>query len=296
MTDPTPPTDPGVNLGDLLRRLRRRADLSQRELAGRAGLPQAAVARIESGRASNPRYRTVERLVRAAGGGMCVELEPAPGADTRAATSTEPGPVPHDDLRDQAGRRYPAHLDVWEVREPRDWPGAWWAEWYTLPPRLWPLPVPPATFRLNRDYRDERRDRERVRRSVSVRRVTGPTVPTTAWRFAAELPGGELVGELRAHDESPHLRWGDSLLSEERETVLDGVLVVAAYRRLGIGRRLVEALLAAVTESRGAVCVRALTELAGIDFLRACGFETEWSRPAAMRFDKAVSGVRQRRW
>ncbi|MFI2709165.1 GNAT family N-acetyltransferase [Micromonospora sp. NPDC018662] len=208
---------------------------------------------------------------------------------------TEPGPVPHDDLRDQAGRRYPAHLDVWEVHEPRDWPGAWWAEWYSLPPQLWPLPLPPASYRLNRDYRDERRERERVRRTVTVRRVTGPSVPATAWRFVAELPGGELIGELRAHDESPHLRWGDGMLPEAPETVLDGVLVMVAYRRLGIGRRLVEALIAALA-ANGPVCVRALTEQPGIDLLRACGFEIEPSRPAAMRFDQTVSGVRQRRW
>ncbi|MCZ7440154.1 GNAT family N-acetyltransferase [Micromonospora sp. WMMC241] len=294
MADPIPPADQGIDLGDLLRRLRRRADLSQRELAARAGLPQSAVARIESGRATDPRYRTIERLVRAAGGGMGVEFER--GHDTRATPSTEPGPVPHDDMRDQAGRHYPAHLDVWKVCEPRDWPGAWWAEWYALPPRLWPLPLPPASYRLNRDYRDERRARARVRRSVTVRRVTGPTVPATAWRFVAEIPGGELIGELRAHDESPHLRWGDGLPLEEPEAVLDGVLVMAAYRRLGIGRRLVDALIAAIAASRGAVCVRALTEQAGIDFLHACGFEIEASRPAAMRFDQTVSGVRRRRW
>ncbi|QLQ38997.2 helix-turn-helix domain-containing protein [Micromonospora robiginosa] len=192
MADATSPIDPELDLGDLLRRLRRRADLSQRELAERAGLAQSAVARIESGRATDPRYRTVERLVRAAGAGIRVKVEPVP--DTRATAPTEPmpesmprpmprpepGAVPHDDMRDQAGRRYPAHLDVWEVREPRDWPGAWWAEWYTLPPRSWPLPVPPASYRLNRDSRDERRERARARRSVIVRRVTGPTVPATA--------------------------------------------------------------------------------------------------------------------
>ncbi|MFG1673981.1 GNAT family N-acetyltransferase [Micromonospora sp. NPDC049282] len=294
MADPKSPVDPGGDLGDLLRRLRRRADLSQRELAGKAGVPQAAVARIESGRATDPRYRTVERLVRAAGGEISVELEPA--CDMQATGSAEPGPIPHDDMRDQAGRRYPAHLDVWEVREPRDWPGAWWAEWYTLPPSSWPLPLPPASYRLNRSYRDERRARARVRRSATVRRVTGPTVPATAWRFVAELPGGELIGELRAHDESPHLRWGDGFLPTERETVLDGVLIVAAYRRLGIGRRLVEALIAAIAGNRGPVCVRALTEQAGIDFLCACGFVIEPSRPAAMRFDQTVSGARQRRW
>ncbi|MGC4893780.1 GNAT family N-acetyltransferase [Micromonospora sp. DT31] len=296
MAEPIPSISPGADLADpahladLLRRLRRRADLSQRELAVRAGVPQSAVARVESGRVADPRYRTVERLIRAAGGRLDVTVDPGPGgkADT---PSGEAAPVPHDDLRDQAGRRYPAHLDVWEVREPRDWPGAWWAEWYTLPPRLWPLPLPPATYRLNRDYRDERREREEVRRSVRVRRVTGPTVPATAWRFVAEMPDGGLVGELRAHDESPHLRWGDRGGPQDREVVIDGVLVAVAYRRLGIGRRLVEALLGAI----GPVCARALTGHPGIIFLHACGFGVESGRPAAMRH-VPVSGGQPPRW
>ncbi|MET0417539.1 MAG: helix-turn-helix domain-containing protein, partial [Actinoplanes sp.] len=61
-----------ADLGSLLRALRRRADLSQRELAERAGVPQPTLARIESGRAIDPRYRTVERLVRAAGGDLAI--------------------------------------------------------------------------------------------------------------------------------------------------------------------------------------------------------------------------------
>jgi hypothetical protein len=104
--------------------------------------------------------------------------------------------VPHDELRDEAGRRYPAHLDVWEVREPRDWPGAWWAEWYNLPPERWPRPVPLATYELNRVYRDRRRRTEQVRGAVVVRRVTGAGLPATSWRFVAELPGGEAALRL----------------------------------------------------------------------------------------------------
>ncbi|MFD0788678.1 helix-turn-helix domain-containing protein, partial [Micromonospora azadirachtae] len=48
-----------VELGRTLRALRRRADLSQRELAQRSGVPQATLARIESGRARDPRFRRV---------------------------------------------------------------------------------------------------------------------------------------------------------------------------------------------------------------------------------------------
>ncbi|MEU2612890.1 GNAT family N-acetyltransferase [Micromonospora sp. NPDC007271] len=284
MAEPNPPTERRADLGELLRRLRRRADLSQRELAARAGVPQATVARIESGRAVDPRYRTVERLIGAAGGQVRFDAGRADESDQL------PAPAPHDELRDQAGRRYPAHLDVWEVREPKDWPGAWWAEWYKLPPEKWPLPLPPATYEVNREYRDRRREAEWVRRSVTVRRVLG-TLAATSWRFVAELPDGGLVGELRAHEQSPHLCWGGEERPGEREIILDGLLVAARHRRLGIGRRLVAAL---VSELPGADIgvVRALTEEPGISFLLACGFELEASRPAALRWERSVSAGR----
>ncbi|MGN9811060.1 GNAT family N-acetyltransferase [Micromonospora sp. BQ11] len=282
MSELTGPEEPGdlgdvSDLGDLgatLRALRRRADLSQRELAERAGVPQATLARIEAGRTADPRYRTVELLVRAAGGQMTIG---APAVDPLP-------PVPHDGLRDVAGRRYPAHLDVWEVHEPRDWPGAWWAHWYTLPPELWPLRLPAASYRRNRVYRDERRWGEEVQRTVRVRRVTGGGLPTTSWRFVAELPRGELVGELRAHERSPHLRYGDRP-EEERELVLDGVLVADPYRLLGIGRRLVLRL----TEEMGLAGIRtahAIAEGPAVHLLRACGYREQASRPWSMRLDR----------
>lgn len=52
--------------GNTLRQARRRAGLSQRELAERTGVPQSTVARIESG-AADPRTRTLDRLLRACG-------------------------------------------------------------------------------------------------------------------------------------------------------------------------------------------------------------------------------------
>ena len=64
-----------------------------------------------------------------------------------------------------------------------------------------------------------------------MRRVAEPDLPDTSWRFVAELPDGELVGELRAHERSPHLEYGDEP-GDEREAVLDEVLVAAEYRRL----------------------------------------------------------------
>ncbi|MGH2674245.1 MAG: helix-turn-helix domain-containing protein [Actinomycetota bacterium] len=60
----------------VLRQARRRAALTQRELAARAGVPQSVVARIESG-AVTPRVDTLDRLLAAAGEGL--ESVPRPG-------------------------------------------------------------------------------------------------------------------------------------------------------------------------------------------------------------------------
>lgn len=56
----------------LLRRARRRSQLSQRELARLANVPQSTVARIELG-ALSPRTDTLDRLLRAAGQTLAAE-------------------------------------------------------------------------------------------------------------------------------------------------------------------------------------------------------------------------------
>jgi transcriptional regulator with XRE-family HTH domain len=61
-----------VNAAYLLKRARRRAKLSQRELGKRAGIPQSTVARVELGTLS-PRTDTLDRLLRAAGQTLAVE-------------------------------------------------------------------------------------------------------------------------------------------------------------------------------------------------------------------------------
>ncbi|WP_428962441.1 GNAT family N-acetyltransferase [Micromonospora fluostatini] len=277
-----------LDVGAALRALRRRADLSQRELAARSGVPKSTIARLEAGQGADPRLRTVERLVRAVGGELTIDL---PGERGEAGGPPALPRVPHEELRDEAGRRYPAHLDVWPVREPKDWPGAWWAHWYNLPPKRWPLRLPAATYERNRGYRDARRRAEQVRREVVVRRVTGGGLPDTSWRFVAELPDGTLLGELRAHERSPYLDVGSGA-EAERELVLDGCLVVAEHRRLGIGRRLVTALADEMVR-RGVGGAYALAVGNGIDLLLACGFRIEAGRPAEMRLRTPPAPPRQ---
>ena len=59
---------------------RRRAGLSQRELARRSGIPQPTVSRIERGRIS-PTMETLEPLIRACGMRLLIEDDPTRGVD-----------------------------------------------------------------------------------------------------------------------------------------------------------------------------------------------------------------------
>ncbi len=60
----------------VLRQARRRAALTQRGLAGKAGVPQSQIAKIESG-AVVPRVDTLDRLLEVCGEGL--ESRPRPG-------------------------------------------------------------------------------------------------------------------------------------------------------------------------------------------------------------------------
>ena len=71
-----------MSISNVVREARRRAGLSQAELAQRAGVPKSTVGRIESG-ARVPSTEMVESLVRAAGLVVSISLsEPDPGTDS----------------------------------------------------------------------------------------------------------------------------------------------------------------------------------------------------------------------
>ena len=77
----------------MLRYARRLAGLTQRQLAERAGVPQATVGRIEAGQIT-PRVDTLERLVRATGHELKVGARPGIGVDRsqiRALLRLTPG-------------------------------------------------------------------------------------------------------------------------------------------------------------------------------------------------------------
>jgi transcriptional regulator with XRE-family HTH domain len=66
--------------GRMVRFARRRANLTQRELSAKAGVPQETIARIERGRV-DPRIGTLDRLLEACGYGLEVEPRLGIGVD-----------------------------------------------------------------------------------------------------------------------------------------------------------------------------------------------------------------------
>lgn len=139
--DPPEPPAPyvdGAAVPGLIRRVRRLADLSQRELARTAGVSRSTVARIESG-------ELVPSL------GMLLRLLGVARLSLVAVDQTgrvvQPMEV-WDDTRDGADRRFPAHLDL--IPDPRG--GDWWADIYGLA-------RPPETFHRDRAWRDAKRRR-----------------------------------------------------------------------------------------------------------------------------------------
>ncbi|HEX8857137.1 MAG TPA: helix-turn-helix transcriptional regulator [Thermoleophilaceae bacterium] len=75
-----------MTAASLIRSARRKAGLSQAELAARLGTTQSAVARLESER-SNPRLSTLEQALAAAGRRLELKSAPAPASQDESLIS-----------------------------------------------------------------------------------------------------------------------------------------------------------------------------------------------------------------
>jgi transcriptional regulator with XRE-family HTH domain len=115
-----------------LRRIRRRADMSQRQLADASGMAASVVAKVEAGTRDLP-VRAFARL--AAVAGFRVALLDASGIPVDPMTSGS--------VRDAGGRLFPAHLDTRHGDE--DWWGG---------PHRPRLRQPRYTFDMDRGRRD----------------------------------------------------------------------------------------------------------------------------------------------
>ncbi|SEP24458.1 Helix-turn-helix [Trujillonella endophytica] len=124
-------------MAGLLRRIRRLADLSQRELAAGIGVPKSTLAAAETGRGGID----ARVLVRAAElAGLRLALLDAAGAEIQAMAEGA--------VRDRNGRRFPAHLDTRHSDE------GWWHG-----PERYSRAQPSYTFDRARRFRDAERDR-----------------------------------------------------------------------------------------------------------------------------------------
>jgi transcriptional regulator with XRE-family HTH domain len=107
-----------MDCGRLIRAARRTRKVSQRELAGLAGLPGSTVNRVEAGRVE-PKVSTLVQLL----GALGYELVITDRHNRLLELDDE-----HDKLRDRAGRRFPAHLRAFKTPSyfdvnARDWWG-----------------------------------------------------------------------------------------------------------------------------------------------------------------------------
>jgi transcriptional regulator with XRE-family HTH domain len=127
-------------IGAMLRHARRVADLSQRELSARSGVSPGTISRAEldDGRV---RLHVVQALLAACG--FRLGLLDSRGRLVKVGDG--------DTLRDRAGRRYPAHLDVRSCSGYGEWWGDCFIGAWGVPPR------PEHTFDLSRAARDRRR-------------------------------------------------------------------------------------------------------------------------------------------
>jgi transcriptional regulator with XRE-family HTH domain len=83
--------------GQIVREARRRADLTQRELAVRVGTTQSAIARLERG-ATEPSYDRVRRLAEACGFELVPRIAPVDDSNWSVASSNL-GRTPEERVR-----------------------------------------------------------------------------------------------------------------------------------------------------------------------------------------------------
>ena len=144
----------GDTISGLLRRARRIAGMSQRELARRSGVTQSTVARAETG-GIVPTLPVFERLLATAGLRLVV-------VDDDGHVIQPMRDIP--DTRHLGGWRYPSHLDV--ILDPRG--GEWWGDRYGVA-------RPPETF--HRDHARRLAKQKRSRWEVRANRVRGMPPP-----------------------------------------------------------------------------------------------------------------------
>ena len=162
--DGTPPAGEGFPFSGIVRRVRRIADLSQRQLAKAVGVAPSTIGKIEAS-TMLPSFPLLQRILGVAG--LWLAVVDVLGHVVQPMEDWK-------DVRDGAERRYPSHLDT--IIDPR--PGEWWADIYGLM-------RPPETFRRNRSVRDMERVRSQWEVRVAKYRHVPPPPDPRGWRGQA---------------------------------------------------------------------------------------------------------------
>lgn len=137
---------PAIDTSEYVRRARRIADLSQRELAAAIGVAQSQIARVETGGRID-----VSAFARILGlAGLRIAVLDGSGEEVAA--------MPRDAPRDRARRRLPAHLDTHA-----------WPERRTIRELL--RSADPGTSAVWHHHRPER---DRLRKEAALRRTSEP--------------------------------------------------------------------------------------------------------------------------
>ena len=151
----------GFPFDGIVRRVRRIADMSQRELARAAGTSHATIGRVEAG-ALVPAFDLLRRILAVARLWLVVV-----DGDGHVVLPMKDLP----DTLDGAERRYPSHLDT--ILDPA--PGEWWGDSYGLY-------RPPETFWRDRRRRDMQRKRSQWEvRVAQHRHDPKPPEPQPWW-------------------------------------------------------------------------------------------------------------------
>lgn len=143
------PDPPEVTVGPdtiagIVRTVRRRVDMSQRQLAAHIKVSSSTISRVEAG-SLTPSLEVFLRILAAAE--LMLVVTDSDGKVVRPMRIW-------DDVRDGGEKRFPAHLDL--ILDPD--PGDWWADEFGLA-------RPPETYHRSR----QRRDAERKLSQWSVR-------------------------------------------------------------------------------------------------------------------------------
>lgn len=210
--------------GGLVRRARRIADLSQRELARKTGLSPSTVARIETG-SLTPSLAVMQHILAVAGLSLVV-------VDRSGRVIQPMRDV--SDIRDGADRRYPAHLDT--ILDPKQ--GEWWADQYGLA-------RPPETFYRDRARRDARRALSRWQVRVKLCRDQPPPPDLDARdAYMAQIREAMRRGPVAPpipNDELDVEEWEPELLTQPPpDDDVDVVETAESPHRRALRRRIIE--------------------------------------------------------